>query len=204
LTSATAPVCRSASCMLSSLAKCRLPGTLAGSVGVSSKRADRSFADVAATRLPTICCVDLVTFLTVDAGAVFLFRSGGGTALTVSGDATSLFSASLMPSPGAGVERNQPFVRDCAGDVSGLGDSEGNEVRLLVSTSGEGALLRLRLRDVLELRLEGRMRCMLRFLGFDLVEFCDAVRTKSTARGGSIAVMFVERGYEQAHSCSCV
>lgn len=203
LTRATAPVCRSASCMLSSLAKCRFPGTLADSVGVSSKRAERSLvADEAATRLPTICCVDLVTFLTVDTGVVLLLRSGGGTALTVSGDATVLLSAVLTLSSGCGVERNQPFTRDCAGDVSGLGDSEGNEVRLLVSTSGEGARLRLRLRDVLEERFEGRMRCMLRFRGLDMVELCEAVRTRSTARGGSIAAMFVESDYKHAHSCS--
>jgi hypothetical protein len=190
--------------MLSSLAKCRLPGTLVDSVGVSSKSAERSLADEAATRLPTICCVDLVTFLTVVTGVVFLLRSGGGMALTVSGDATVLFSALLTPSSGAGVERNQPFMRDWAGDVSGLGDSEGNEVRLLVSTSGEGALLRLRLRDVLELRLEGRTRWMLRFLGFDMVELWDAVRTRSTARGGSVAAMFVEADYKHAHSYSCL
>jgi hypothetical protein len=95
-------------------------------------------------------------------------------------------------------------MRDWAGDVSGLGDSEGNEVRLLVSTSGEGALLRLRLRDVLELRLEGRTRWMLRFLGFDMVELWDAVRTRSTARGGSVAAMFVEADYKHAHSYSCL
>jgi hypothetical protein len=159
-------------------------------------------ADEAATRLPTICCVDLVTFLTVDTGVVLLLRSGGGTALTVSGDATVLLSAVLTLSSGCGVERNQPFTRDCAGDVSGLGDSEGNEVRLLVSTSGEGARLRLRLRDVLEERFEGRMRCMLRFRGLDMVELCEAVRTRSTARGGSIAAMFVESHYKHAHSCS--
>lgn len=122
--------------------------------------------------------------------------------MTVSGDATVLLSAFLRLSSGAGVERNQPLTRDCAGDVSGLGDSEGKDVRLLVSTSGEGALLRLRLSDVLELRFEGRMRCMLRFRGLDMVELCDAVRTKSTALGGSIAAMFVERDYEHAHPYS--
>lgn len=124
--------------------------------------------------------------------------------MTVSGDATVLLSAFLRLSSGAGVERNQPLTRDCAGDVSGLGDSEGKDVRLLVSTSGEGALLRLRLSDVLELRFEGRMRCMLRFRGLDMVELCDAVRTKSTALGGSIAAMFVERDYEHAHPYSRV
>jgi hypothetical protein len=127
--------------------------------------------EAAATRLPTICCVDLVTFLTVEAGVAGLLKSGGGTALTVSGDAVGLFSAFLRLSSGAGVERNQPLRRDCAGDVSGLGDNEGNEVRLFVSTSGDGALLRLRLRDAFELRFDGRTRCRLRFLGLERVEF---------------------------------
>ena len=133
---------------------------------------------------------------------VLLARSGGGTALTVSGDAMSLFSASVTLSSGAGVERNQPLMRDCAGDVSGLGDREGNEVRLLVSTSGEGARLRLRLREAFELRFEGRTRCMLRFLGFDMVEFWEAVRTRSTARGVSMAAMSAERVCYRAHPYS--
>jgi hypothetical protein len=72
---------------------------------------------------------------------------------------------------GFGVERNQPLMRDCTGEASGLGDSEGNDVRLLVSSLGEGARLRLRLSDALELRFDGRMRAMLRFLGFERVEF---------------------------------
>jgi hypothetical protein len=143
----------------------------------------------------------LVTFRTVDVGAVLLARSGGGMALTVSGDAVGLFSAFLTLSSGAGVERNQPLMRDCAGDVSGLGDSEGNEVRLLSSTSGEGARLRLRLREVFELRFDGRTRWRLRFLGLDMVEFWDVVRTRSTARGESMAAMVVDGVCERAHPC---
>jgi hypothetical protein len=156
--------------MFSSLEKCRFPTILAASWGVSSKRAERSRVDEVATRLPTICCVDLVTLRTVEVVAEPLPRSGGGTATTVSGDAVGLFSALLMLS-GFGVERNQPLMRDCTGEASGLGDSEGNDVRLLVSSLGEGARLRLRLSDALELRFDGRMRAMLRFLGFERVEF---------------------------------
>lgn len=121
--------------------------------------------------------------------------------MTVSGEAVGLFSAFLTLSSGAGVERNQPLRRDCAGDASGLGDSEGNEVRLLVSTSGDGALLRLRLSEAFERRFDGRTRCRLRFLGLERVEFCDAVRTRSTARGVSMAALCVERVVERAHSC---
>ena len=145
-----------------------------------------------------------MTFRTVEVGVEFLARSGGGIALTVSGDAVGLFSASLTASSGAGVERNQPLGRDCAGDVSGLGDNEGNEVRLLVSTSGEAARLRLRLRDVFELRLDGRTRCKLRFLGgLDMLEFWEADRTRSTARGvESMAAMAVKRVCRRAHACS--
>lgn len=79
-------------------------------------------------------------------------------ALTVSGEATGLFSAFLTNSSGPGVDRNQPFIRDWTGEESGLGDSEGKEVRLLVSSPGEGARLRLRLSDAFELRFEGRTR----------------------------------------------
>jgi len=130
----------------------------------------------------------LVTFRTVDEGAA-LFPSGGGTAMTVSGDAVGLLSSFLRLSFGLAVERNQPLMRDCAGEVSGLGDSEGNEVRLLVSSLGECARLRLRLREALELRLDGRMRAMLRLRGFDSVECCDVVRTRSTAPGESNVAM---------------
>jgi hypothetical protein len=90
---------------------------------------------------------------------------------------------------GLGVERNQPLIRDCTGDASGLGESEGNEVRLLVSSLGEAARLRLRLSEAFELRFEGRMRAMLRFRGFEKVEFCEVVRSRSTDPGTSIAAM---------------
>jgi hypothetical protein len=152
----------------------------------------------AATRVPTICCVDLVTFLTVEVGAVLFARSGGGIALTVSGEAAVRLSMLLTLASAAGIDRNQPLIRDCTGEVSGLGDSEGNEVRLLVSTSGEGARLRLRLSDVLEPRLVGRTRCRLLFRGLDIVEFCDAVLTRSTDRGVSVAAIS-ERIHESAH-----
>jgi hypothetical protein len=72
-------------------------------------------------------------------------------------------------------------MRDCTGDASGLGDSEGNEVRLLVSSGGEGCLLLLRLRDAFEVRLLGRTRCMLRCLGLERVDVCEVVRTRSYA-----------------------
>jgi hypothetical protein len=123
-------------------------------------------------------------------------------ATTVSGDAVGLFSLLLMFSFGLGVERNQPLIRDCAGEASGLGDSEGNDVRLLVSSLGEGARLRLRLSDAFELRFDGRMRAMLRFLGFDRVEFCEVVRTRSTDPGVSMAAMSISV-YGRAHPCDC-
>jgi hypothetical protein len=110
-----------------------------------------------------------------------------------------LFSALLTLSLGLGVERNQPLMRDCTGDDSGLGDSEGNDVRLLVSSFGEGARLRLRLSDAFELRFDGRMRAMLRFRGFDRVEFCEVVRTRSTDPGVSMAAMSVS-GCGRAHA----
>jgi hypothetical protein len=124
-------------------------------------------------------------------GAEVFPKSGGGKATTVSGDAVGRFSVFLMLSFGLGVERNQPLIRDCTGEASGLGESEGNEVRLLVSSLGDGARLRLRLSDALELRFEGRMRAILRFLGFEKVEFCDDVRTRSTDPGTSITAMSI-------------
>src|SRR5690242_19672876 len=148
-----------ASLTFSSVEKCRLPGTRTGSAGVSSKRAERSRAEGAPSKLPTICWVDLVTFLTVAAGKGLFRLSGRGTALTVSGDATALLSPFLATSSATPlVVRNQPLMRDCTGDASGLGDSEGNEVRLLVSSGGDGCLLRLRLREALDARLLGRTR----------------------------------------------
>jgi hypothetical protein len=123
-------------------------------------------------------------------------------AMTVSGDAVGLFSLLLMFSValGLGVERNQPLMRDWTGEASGLGEREGNDVRLLVSSQGEAARLRLRLSEALELRFEGRMRAMLRFLGFDRLEFCDAVRTRSAGPGVSMAAMSVSV-YGAAHPC---
>jgi hypothetical protein len=105
----------------------------------------------------------------------------------------------LTLSLGFGVERNQPLMRDCTGDASGLGDSEGNDVRLLVSSFGEGARLRLRLSDVFELRFDGRMRAMLRCRGSDRVELCEVVRTRSTDPGVSMAAMSVS-GSGRAHA----
>ena len=101
----------------------------------------------------------------------------------------------LAPSSGAGADRNQLLRRDGTGEVSGLGESEGNEVRLLVSSVGEGARLRLRLKDALEGRLDGRTRWMLRCRGFDAVEVWEAERMRSAARGESLAAMSVQRGY---------
>jgi hypothetical protein len=169
---------------------------------VSSKSADRSRVDDVATKLPTICCVDLVTFLTVDAGAALFPKSGGGTATTVSGDAVGLFSLLLTFSFGLGVERNQPLIRDCTGDASGLGDNEGNDVRLFVSSAGECARLRLRLSEAFELRFDGRIRAMLRFLGLDRVEFCEVVRTRSTDPGVSMAAMSLSLD-KRAEPCDC-
>ncbi len=113
-------------------------------------------------------------------------------ALTVSGDAAGLLSAPLALSFGAGVDRNQPLSLEGTGEVSGLGDREGNEVRLLVSSLGEGARLRLRLTDALELRLEDRTRWTLRLRGLEMVELCEAVRTRSTDRGASVAAMLIK------------
>lgn len=91
--------------------------------------------------------------------------------MAVSGEAAGRFSLLLTLSLGLGAERNQPLMRDCTGEVEGLGDNEGNDVRLLVSSPGEGARLRLRLSDAFEVRFEGRMRAMLRFLGlFETLE----------------------------------
>lgn len=109
----------------------------------------------------------------------------------------------LVPSFGLGVDLNQPFTRVCTGDVSGLGDSEGNDVRLLVSSLGEGARLRLRLRDAFELRFEGRMRAMLRLRGLERVEFCEVVRTRSTEPGTSMVRSAVSVSYGHAHPSDC-
>lgn len=113
-------------------------------------------------------------------------------ALTVSGDAAGLLSAPLALSSGAGVDRNQPLSLEGTGEVSGLGDREGNDVRLLVSSLGEGARLRLRLTDALELRLEDRTRWTLRFRGLEMVELCEAVRTRSADRGASVAAILIK------------
>lgn len=92
-------------------------------------------------------------------------------------------------------------MRDCTGELEGLGDNEGNDVRLLVSSPGEGARLRLRLSDALEERFEGRMRAMLRFLGLlETLELWDAVRTRSTGPGVSMAAMSL-RVLQPTHSC---
>jgi hypothetical protein len=100
----------------------------------------------------------------------------------VSGEATVWVSPCLtISSTTPLVARNQPLMRDCTGEASGLGDSEGNEVRLLVSSGGEGCLLLLRLRDAFEVRLLGRTRCMLRCLGLERVDVCEVVRTRSYA-----------------------
>jgi hypothetical protein len=72
----------------------------------------------------------------------------------------------------------------------------------LVSSAGECARLRLRLSDALELRFAGRMRAMLRFLGFERVEFWDVVRTRSTDPGVSMAAMSLSVG-GLARPCDC-
>jgi hypothetical protein len=51
------------------------------------------------------------------------------------------------------------------------------------------------------LRVDGRTRWRLRVLGLDRVEFWDAVRTRSTARGLSMAAMVVDGVYERTHPC---
>ena len=63
---------------------------------------------------------------------------------------------------------------DWTGEVSGVGDSEGNDVRLFVSAAGEGA----RPSEAVELRFEDRTRVVLLFLLVDAVEACDAVRSR--------------------------
>jgi hypothetical protein len=173
---------------------------LVGSAGVSSNKAERSLvASVTATRLPTICCVDLVTFLTVELGAGFGVGFGVGfdvgswvaIVFVLSGALVfaSLFSPVLLPpSPAPRALRSQPLARDCTGDESGVGDSEGNDVRLFVSAAGEAD----RASEALELRFEGRTRTVLLFLLIDVDEVCDAVRTRSTALGGSVAAISFE------------
>ena len=164
--------------------------------GVSSKRAERPLRDPdAATRLPTISWVDLVTFLTVDAAPVGLPCPGGGeAALMVSGELLGMLSACLSSgSPWPRALRNQPLTRDWTGDESGVGDSEGNDVRLLSSAAGEG----VRPREVLEARLSGRTRAGPRLLlleACEACEFCDEVRTRSTAPNVSDAAMAVGVG----------
>lgn len=148
-------------------------------------------------------CVDLVTLLTVEVGVTVLLGSGEAIALRASGSAGGPLGQSLRSSSGAGVDRNQALRRACAGEASGLGDSEGNEVRLFVSTSGSGPLLRLRLREALEGRLEGRTRCRLRLRGLEIVDVCEAVRTRSAARGLSRAAMCVKRVCGGTHSGGC-
>lgn len=81
--------------------------------------------------------------------------------------------------------RSQPWNRVCTGEASGVGDSEGNEVKLFVSAAGEG----VRPSEVVELRLDGRTRVVLLFLPMDVVDACDALRARSTGPADSVAAM---------------
>jgi len=107
-----------------------------------------------------------------------------------------MFSPFRFPkSPAPKALRNQPFPRGCTGDESGVGDSEGNDVKLFVSAAGEEA----RPKEALELRFNGLTRTVLLFLLIDAVEFCDEVRTRSTALGVSGAVIFSGMADQHAH-----
>lgn len=146
--------------------------------------------------------VDLVTFLTVDgvaAGLAWSEGAGGGggeTATMVSGELLGMLSGSLSSgSPAPRAFRNQPLTRDWTGDESGVGDSDGNDVRLLSSAAGEG----VRPSDVLEARLSGRTRAEARLLVLEACELCEEVRTRSTAPNVSDAAMSVESVGEGVH-----
>jgi len=82
------------------------------------------------------------------------------------------------------------------GEESGVGDREGNEVRLLVSAAGDDA----RDVDVLDIRFEGRKRTVLLLRLLEAVEVCEELRTRSTAAGVSMAAMSVSRRLKIAHS----
>jgi hypothetical protein len=86
--------------------------------------------------------------------------------------------------------RNHPFTRDCTGEESGVGDSEGNDVRLFVSAAGDGA----RPSEAVELRFEGRMRAVLPFLLFDRVDVWEAERTRPPATATSAAAISMRIG----------
>ena len=122
--------------------------------------------------------------------------SGCETALRGSGELVGMGRFSpLLPSFGElstapSALRNQPLTRDWTGDESGVGDKEGNDVRLLSSAAGDG----VRPREALELLLIGLTRIVLLFLLTDAVDCCDDVRTRSVAPGVSeaaISVVFV-------------
>ena len=154
-----------------------------------------------ATRLPTICCVDFVTFLTVEGVAACVRGSGGGTDRTVSGELVGAGLASALSpetdrSPAPTAVRNQPLTRDCTGDDSGVGESEGKDVRLLSSGWGEG----VRPREALELRLSGRTRVVWLLLPLERVELWDEERTRSTVEGVSEAAIFIWVACGRAHS----
>jgi hypothetical protein len=98
--------------------------------------------------------------------------------------------------------RNQPFARDCTGDDSGVGESEGKDVNDFVSSAGEGACPR----EVLETFFEGLTRVVPFFLGFDAVELWLAVRTRSTALGVSTTAISFQMGMlpGRQHLIKCV
>lgn len=106
-------------------------------------------------------CVDFVTLRTVELDAASLASFGSSvdtTARTVSGELVGMFSAALSSgSPAPRAARNQPLTRVWTGDESGVGESEGNDVRLFVSAAGEGA----RTREALEPRFFGLTRTVL-------------------------------------------
>jgi hypothetical protein len=156
---------------------------------VSSNSEERFLVEgVMDTKLPTSCCVDLVTLLTDGPVPAFLGAScGGGTAFTVCVELAGMFSAPLSPASSvATAVRNQPLMRDCTGDESGVGESEGNDVRLFVSAAGEGA----RFREATELCFEGRTRVVLLFLLIEAVDVCEAERTRLAVPADSAAAMY--------------
>lgn len=111
-----------------------MPGTLAESRGVSSKRAERPFdVGVAASKLPTI-----------DFGGLDILRRVGGSGrpgvCSEAGEGVCGWSWSL--------------ASVAMGDTSGDGESEGNEVRLLSSEGVPAALAS----EALEAAFRGRVR----------------------------------------------
>lgn len=102
----------------------------------------------------------------------------------------------LSPVPADPMLRNQPLARDWTGESSGPGESEGNEVRLLVSAAeGDG----VRPSDVLEARFDGRTRVVLLFRLVDAVDTCEVVRGRLAGAGETSAAMTRRAGGSEGY-----